>query len=166
MTTLFECSPHRVVAAAVLGVALSGGASAQAPTVAVAPAKQRYVQGSWVNLRESAQSQARIVAQVPANTVLQQLTERDGWCAVLYAGDARLGPPLSEPVQAQVACNLLADQPLTLAQAGKDAARAFWVAPSPNRLRAYGNALPRPPALQLPALVKSHAHEKIGRAHV
>ena len=83
MTTLFECSPHRVVAAAVLGVALSGGASAQAPTVA--PAKPRYVQGSWVNLRESAQSSARIVAQVPANTVLQQLTERDGWCAVLYA---------------------------------------------------------------------------------
>ena len=157
MTTLFECSPRRVVAAAVLGVALSGGASAQAPTVV--PAKQRYVQGSWVNLRESAQSQARIVAQVPANTVLQQLTERDGWCAVLYAGDARLGPPLPEPLQAHVACNLLTDQPLTLAQAGKDAARAFWVAPSPNRMRAYGNALTRPPELQLPTLAKSHAHE-------
>ena len=161
MTTLFECSPRWLFAAAVLGVAFSGGASAQAPTVAptVAPAKQRYVQGSWVNLRESAQSQARIVAQVPANTMLQQLTERDGWCAVLYAGDARLGPPLPEPLQAHIACNLLADQPLTLAQAGKDAARAFWVAPSPNRLRAYGNALQRPPALQWPALAKSHAHE-------
>ncbi|PIF92826.1 hypothetical protein CLU86_3776 [Acidovorax sp. 62] len=134
-------------------------ARAQQAASGVAPSKQRYVQGSWVNLRESAQPQARIVAQVPANTVLQQLTERDGWCAVLYAGDARLGPPLPEPLQAHIACNLLADQPLTLAQAGKDAARAFWVAPSPNRLRAYGNALPRPPALQLSALVKSHTPE-------
>ncbi|WP_240456869.1 SH3 domain-containing protein [Acidovorax sp. 1608163] len=134
-------------------------ASAQQTAPGVAPAKPRYVQGSWVNLRESAQPQSRIVAQVPANTVLQQLTERDGWCAVLYAGDARLGPPLPEPLQAHVACNLLADKPLTLAQAGKDAARAFWVAPSPNRLRAYGNALPRPPALQWPALVKSHTPE-------
>lgn len=157
MTTLFECSPRRVIAAAALAVVFSG--SADALGQGVAAAKQRYVQGSWVNLRESAQSSARIVAQVPANTALQQLTERDGWCAVLYAGDARLGPPLAEPVQAHIACNLLADQPLTLAQAGKDAARAFWVAPSPNRLRAYGNALPRPPALQLPALAKSHAHE-------
>lgn len=77
----------------------------------------------------------------------------------VYAGDARLGPALAESLQAYVSCNLLADQPLTLAQAGKDAARAFWVAPSPNRLRAYGNALPRPPALQLPALAKTHAHE-------
>lgn len=130
---------------------------AQAP--AAAPAKQRYVQGSWVNLRESAQPTARIVAQVPANTVLQQLAERDGWCAVLYAGDARLGPPLPEPLQAHAACNLLSDQPLTLAQAGKDAARAFWVASSSNRMRAYGNALPRPPALQLPALTKTHTPE-------
>ncbi len=157
MTTFFDCSPRRVIAAAALAVVFSGSAAAQGQGVAAA--KQRYVQGSWVNLRESAQSSARIVAQVPANAVLQQLTERDGWCAVLYAGDARLGPPLAEPLQAHVACNLLADQPLTLAQAGKDAARAFWVAPSPNRLRAYGNALPRPPALQLPALAKSHAHE-------
>ncbi len=143
--------------------AFGPGAWAQGPAAAsspqLAPAKLRYVQGSWVNLRESAQSQARVVAQVPANTVLQQLTERDGWCAVLYAGDARLGPPLPEPLQAHVACNLLADQPLTLAQAGKDAARAFWVAPSANRMRAYGNALPRPPELQLAALIKSHPPE-------
>ena len=157
MTTFFDCSPRRVIAAAALAVLFSGSAAAQGQGVAAA--KQRYVQGSWVNLRESAQSTARIVAQVPANAVLQQLTERDGWCAVLYAGDARLGPPLAEPVQAHIACNLLADQPLTLAQAGKDAARAFWVAPSPNRMRAYGNALPRPPALQLPALIKSHTPE-------
>ena len=155
----FRVPAALAVAIAAAAVAALTGASAWAQAPAVAPAKQRYVQGSWVNLRESAQSQARIVAQVPANTVLQQLTERDGWCAVLYAGDARLGTPLAEPLQAHIACNFLADQPLTLAQAGKDAARAFWVAPSPNRLRAYGNALPRPPALQLPALVKRHAHE-------
>ena len=155
----FRVPAALVVAIAAASVATLAGVSAWAQAPAVAPAKQRYVQGSWVNLRDAAQSQARVVAQVPANTVLQQLTERDGWCAVLYAGDARLGPPLPEPLQAHVACNLLADQPLTLAQAGKDAARAFWVAPSPNRMRAYGNALPRPPALQLPALAKSHAHD-------
>lgn len=128
-----------------------------AQTPAVAPAKPRYVQGSWVNLRDAAQPQARVVAQVPANTALEQLTERDGWCAVLYRGDARLGPALAAPLQAHVSCNLLADQPLTLAQAAKDPARAFWVAPSPNRLRAYGNALPRPASLQIAALAKTHA---------
>ncbi|WP_235511511.1 SH3 domain-containing protein [Acidovorax sp. Root568] len=155
MKTLVHATrPRHWTMAALLGAVLVGPVNAQTP--AVAPAKQRYVQGSWVNLRESAQSQARVVAQVPANTVLQQITERDGWCAVLYTGDARLGPPLPEPLQAHVACNLLADQPLTLAQAGKDAARAFWVAPSANRMRAYGNALPRPAALQLPALAQSH----------
>lgn len=143
-------------AVAIVALAALASVSARAQTSTVAPAKQRYVQGSWVNLREAAQPQARVVAQVPANTVLQQLTERDGWCAVLYAGDPRLGPTLPQPLQAHVACNLLADQPLTLAQAGKDAARAFWVAPSPNRLRAYGNALPRPAALHINALAKTH----------
>ena len=156
MKTLVHATrPRHWTMAALLGAALVGPANAQTP--AVAPGKQRYVQGSWVNLREAAQPQARVVAQLPANTVLQQLTERDGWCAVLYAGDPRLGPTLPQPLQAHVACNLLADQPLTLAQAGKDAARAFWVAPSPNRLRAYGNALPRPAALQVNALAKTHA---------
>ncbi len=154
-TFVHSTRPCQWATAVLLSAALVVPANAQAPTVA--PAKLRYVQGSWVNLREAAQPQARVVAQVPANTVMQQLTERDGWCAVLYAGDARLGPPLPAPLQAHVACNLLADQPLTLAQAGKDAARAFWVAPSPNRLRAYGNALPRPAALHINALAKTHA---------
>lgn len=134
-------------------------ASAWPQASAVAPAQQRYVQGSWVNLRDAAQPQARVVAQVPANTPLEQVAERSGWCAVLYRGDARLGPLLAEPLQAHVSCHLLGDQPLTLAQAGKDAARAFWVAPSPNRLRAYGNALPRPASLQIGTLAKTHPLE-------
>ncbi|CAN7444663.1 SH3 domain-containing protein [Acidovorax sp. LjRoot117] len=148
---------HRLRWAAAAAAIMLAGGSAGAQTPSVAPAKARYVQGSWVNLRDAAQPQARVVAQVPANTALEQLTERDGWCAVLYRGDTRLGPALPTPVQAHVSCNLLADQPLTLAQAGKDAARAFWVAPSPNRLRAYGNALPRPASLQIAALAKTHA---------
>ncbi|KRD46853.1 hypothetical protein ASE52_18020 [Acidovorax sp. Root275] len=156
--------PLRASAAvAATAVATLACVSAWAQTPAVAPAKPRYAQGSWVNLRDAAQSQSqspsRVVAQVPANTALDQLAERDGWCAVLYRGDARLGSALAAPVQAHVSCNLLSDQPLTLAQAAKDPARAFWVAPSPNRLRAYGNALPRPAALQLNALVKTHAPE-------
>ena len=148
-------SPRRLRWTLALAATL-GCASAWPQASTVAPAQQRYVQGSWVNLREAAQPQARVLAQVPANTLLEQVAERDGWCAVLYRGDARLGPVLAEPLQAHVSCHLLANQPLTLAQAAKDPARAFWVAPSPNRLRAYGNALPRPPALQLPALAKTH----------
>lgn len=149
---------HRLRWAAAVATMLAC-CSAWPQTPTVAPAKARYVQGSWVNLRESAQAQASVLAQVPANTALDQLAERDGWCAVLYRGDARLGPALAAPLQAHVSCNLLSDQPLTLAQAAKDPARAFWVAPSPNRLRAYGNALPRPAALQLNALAKTHAPE-------
>ena len=87
--------PLRALAAvAILAMAALAGVSARAQAPTVAPAKPRYVQGSWVNLREAAQPKARVVAQLPANTVLQQLTERDGWCAVLYAGDTRLGPTL------------------------------------------------------------------------
>lgn len=118
-----------------------------------------YVQGSWVNLREAPQARARVVAQVPANTVVEQLTERGWWCAVLYRGDARLGPALAAPLQAYSAFNLLVDQPLTLAQAAKEPARAFWVAPSPNRLRAYDNALPRLAALQIAELAETHPLE-------
>ncbi|WP_428002864.1 SH3 domain-containing protein [Acidovorax sp.] len=152
----------RSVCSVALGLAGSAlwvhGAAAQqtAPEV-------RHVQGSWVNLREAPRADARVLAQVPANTVLQQLAERDGWCEVSYRGDPRLNAggkgalasPL--PLQAHVACNLLAPAPLALVQAAKDPARAFWVAPSPKRLRAYGNALPRPAALQMPALIKTHA---------
>ncbi|BEP94543.1 hypothetical protein GmRootA79_29270 [Acidovorax sp. A79] len=151
-----------VLALSVVAALASTSTLAQGPaagTPQLAPAKVRYVQGSWVNLRESAQAQASVLAQVPANTALDQLAERDGWCAVLYRGDARLGPALAAPLQAHVSCNLLSDQPLTLAQAGKDAARAFWVAPSPNRLRTYGNALPRPTSLQISALTKTHPPE-------
>lgn len=159
MMTISKSRQQPLRACAVLAataVLTLAGCGAWAQASSVAPAQQRYVQGSWVNLRDAPQPQARVLAQVPANTVLEQVAERDGWCAVLYRGDARLGPALAAPVQAHVACNLLADQRLTLAQAAKDPARAFWVAPSPNRLRAYGNALPRPASLQISALAKSH----------
>jgi len=49
----------------------------------------------------------------------------------------------------------LGAKPLTLAEAGSNAARAFWVAPSPNRLAAYGLSLTPPPALRLDALKKT-----------
>ena len=50
-----------IAAAAAAAVAALAGVSAWAQAPAVAPAKQRYVQGSWVNLRDAAQSQARVV---------------------------------------------------------------------------------------------------------
>lgn len=36
------------------------------------------MQGSWVNLREPPRAGARVLAQVPANTVQQQLADRGG----------------------------------------------------------------------------------------
>ena len=63
MKTLVRATrPRQWAIAALLGAALVGPGPANAQTPTVAPVKQRYVQGSWVNLRDSAQSQARIVA--------------------------------------------------------------------------------------------------------
>ena len=63
----FRVPAALAVAIAAAAVAALTGASAWAQAPAVAPAKQRYVQGSWVNLRESAQSQVRISANVTAD---------------------------------------------------------------------------------------------------
>ncbi len=150
----------------VLSLAVLAGAVLWAPGAGAQLGPEppvRHVQGSWVNLRERPLPDARVEAQLPANTVVRLLAEQDGWCEVFYTGDDRLNPDGKGevirfiPFQSHMACNLLAAQPLTLPQAAKDPARAFWVAPSPNRLRAYGNALPRPATLQMPALQKSHA---------
>ncbi len=131
MTTLFERCPCWVVAGccAWCGFVLA----VPAPRPQPLPAKQRYVQGSWVNLRESAQSSARIVAQVPANTVLQQLTERDGWCAGAYAGHARLARLWRSPASPSGLQPVGRPAPHPGPGRAKMLPAPSGVAPSPNR---------------------------------
>lgn len=117
--------------------ALAGAAQAQTGL--------HVIHGSWVNVREAAAGTARAVEQLTTNTPVDVTARQGDWCALRY-GAGKTG---------FVACNLLGPKPLTLAEAGGNAARAFWVAPSPNRLAAYGQSLPVPPALKLDVLKKT-----------
>lgn len=124
--------------AAALAFALLAGA----PQAQTGP---HFIHGSWVNVREAAASTARAVEQLTTNTAVEVTARQGEWCALRY-GAGKSG---------FVACNLLGAKPLTLAEAGSNAARAFWVAPSPNRLAAYGRSLTPPAALRLEALKKT-----------
>ncbi|RZJ11501.1 MAG: SH3 domain-containing protein [Rubrivivax sp.] len=104
-----------------------------------------FIHGSWVNVRESADVAGRVVDQVVTNTPVEVQARQGTWCQLRY-GTGKAG---------FVACNLLGPKPLTLAEAGSNAARAFWVAPSPNRLAGYGQSLTPPPALRLETLTKT-----------
>lgn len=106
-----------------------------------------FIHGSWVNVRESAAATARATEQLTTNTPVEVTARQGDWCALRH-GAGRTG---------FVACNLLGPQPLTLtlAQAASAPARAFWIAPSPNRLAAYGQSLPPPAALRLEVLKKT-----------
>ncbi|MFG6457638.1 SH3 domain-containing protein [Roseateles sp. BYS96W] len=124
-------------AAALALVALAGAAQAQTGP--------HFIHGSWVNVREAAAPTARAVEQLTTNTPVDVSARQGDWCQLTY-GAGKTG---------FVACSLLGPKPLTLAEAGSNAARAFWVAPSPNRLAAYGLSLPAPAALRLDVLVKT-----------
>lgn len=96
-----------------------------------------WVQGSWVNLRSAPATSASVKSQLTTNTALQ-VTAKDGdWCAVRVASPATDG---------YVNCSLLGNEPLTLAKAKDQPGRAFWVAPSVQRLVAYGALLRAGPA--------------------
>lgn len=128
--------------AAALALAAAVGA-AQAQT------GPHFIHGSWVNVRESAAATARAVEQLTTNTPVDVTARQGDWCALRY-GAGKSG---------FVACSLLGAKPLTLAEAGKNPARAFWVAPSPNRLAAYGLSLTPPPALRLEVLKRRSPEE-------
>ena len=104
-----------------------------------------FIHGSWVNVREAAAATARAAEQLTTNTPVDVTARQGDWCALRY-GAGKTG---------FVACNLLGAQPLTLPQAASAPARAFWIAPSPNRLAAYGQSLPVPAALRQDVLVKT-----------
>lgn len=114
-------------------------------TAAQAQTGAHFVHGSWVNVREAGANTARAIEQLATNTPVEVTAQQGDWCAVRF-GAGKTG---------FVPCNLLGAKPLTLAEAGSNAARAFWVAPSPNRLAAYGLSLTPPPALRLEVLKKT-----------
>lgn len=124
-------------AAALVLAALVGAAQAQTGP--------HFIHGSWVNVREAGAATARAVEQLTTNTPVEVTARQGDWCALRY-GAGKTG---------FASCNLLGPKPLTLAEAGNNAARAFWVAPSPNRLAAYGQSLPVPAALRLEVLQKT-----------
>lgn len=109
-------------------------AAAGAATPGVEAAETRYVHGSWVNLRGSAAADAPVLGRLSANTPVQLLREEGRYCQV-ETGQAQRG---------HVACNLLGTAPLRIEEVGNAAhpayspLRAFWVAPSVQRLLAAG----------------------------
>jgi len=124
-------------AAALALAALIGAAQAQTGP--------HFVHGSWVNVREDGANTARAIERLTTNTPVDVTARQGDWCAVRF-GAGKTG---------FVACNLLGPKALTLADAAGKPARAFWIAPSPNRLAAYGLSLTPPPALRLYALKKT-----------
>jgi hypothetical protein len=92
-----------------------------------------FIHGSWVNVRDAGANTARAIEQLTTNVPVEVTARQGDWCALRYgAGKAGF-----------VACNLLGPKPLTLADAAGNPARAFWIAPSPNRLANYGLSFPR-----------------------
>lgn len=116
------------------GVALAMLAVA-APALA---AGQGWIQGSWVNLRESPAANAPVRARLPTNTKVEIAGRQDSWCAVKAPGG----------IEGFLACNLVATAPLSLAEAVGHAGREFWVAPSVGRFIRYGALLRTGPAYQ------------------
>ncbi|MEJ6007056.1 SH3 domain-containing protein [Paucibacter sp. AS339] len=112
------------------------------PTAATGP---HFIHGSWVNVREAADARARAIDQLVTNTPVTVVAREGIWCRLSY-GAGKTG---------FAACNLLGPQALSLAQTSKEPARAFWVAPSPKRLAAYGQSLLPPAALRLEVLKKT-----------
>lgn len=104
-----------------------------------------FIHGSWVNVREAADASARATAQLVTNTPVNVLARQGNWCQITDAA-GKTG---------FVACNLLGTSALTLAQTAKEPARAFWIAPSPNRLAAYGQSLTPPANLRFDVLKKT-----------
>ncbi len=112
-----------------------------------------FIHGSWVNVRETADARARATGHLVTNTPVNVLARQGKWCQI-NDGAGNNG---------FVACNLLGASALTLAQTAKEPARAFWIAPSPNRLAAYGHSLVPPAHLRLEVLKKTFKYGDVVR---
>ena len=118
-------SKNRRVHRGLLAIAMSLGCT-------FVMAQEAWVLGSWVNLRSAAAATAGIKAQLTTNTPVQMMERQGDWCAVRVASIASEG---------YILCSLIGSEPLTLAKAVDQPARAFWIAPSVRRLVAYGGLL-------------------------
>lgn len=112
-----------------------------------------FIHGSWVNVREAADVGARATGQLVTNTPVNVLARQGNWCQI-NDGAGKAG---------FVACNLLGASALTLAQTAKEPARAYWIAPSPNRLAAFGQSLLPPANLRLEVLKKTFQYGDVVR---
>ncbi len=138
---------HQTLKAAFLGLLALLATQAHAQT------GPHFIHGSWVNVREAADANARATAQLVTNTPVNVLARQGNWCQINDAA-GKTG---------FVACNLLGASALTLAQTAKEPARAFWIAPSPNRLAAYGQSLLPPANLRLEVLTKTTQQGEVVR---
>jgi len=125
-------TPLRFVTFSLSLLSIAGLASAQQA--------EKYVQGSWVNIRQTEQAQSSVIHHLTANSKVKLIRQIDKVCEISWNG---AGP---ESVQKGfIACNLLGDQaldlqrllPSTLADKPNpdySPARAFWLAPSMQAL--------------------------------
>lgn len=102
-------------------------------------AQDAWVHGSWVNLRSAVGSTASVKVQLTTNTPVQVIAREGEWCAVRVAATAADG---------YLHCSFLGAEPLTLIKAKDQPGRQFWIAPSVERLIAYGALLRAGPAYQ------------------
>lgn len=110
------------------------------PAYAAESSKQRWVHGSWVNVRSTASPNGSVIARVTANTQVNLVSEQGEWCKITSK---------KPDIQGFMACHLLGKQPLSLSEVGTppphggsdphySPTRAFWLAPSVVRLLAAG----------------------------
>ncbi|MDR3159250.1 MAG: hypothetical protein LBU11_09660 [Zoogloeaceae bacterium] len=123
---------------------------------ALAHAETRWVHGSWVNVRETADAQSAVIEHVTTNTQVEVLTREGGRCEIAWKDEKRGFVP----------CGLLGERPLTLGETLKppygdeisavirlpetlkenpqySPPRAFWISPSPFRLIMAGRYFQR-----------------------
>lgn len=108
--------------------------------VPVDAAEDRWVHGSWVNLRAEPNAKAKVMTRLTANTRVAVLADGGEWCKVAAEAASTKG---------FMTCKLLGRQPLQLAEVESETrdgapnpqyspTRAFWISPSVGRLGVAG----------------------------
>lgn len=108
---------------------------------------QRWVNGSWVNVRVSPSGSSEVITKLFVNTPVQLInpTAQDEFCEIAWG----------ENMHGYMACSLLGSQPLSIEEVGVrqidigkrnlvpnqkySATRAFWIEPSFTRLQDAGD---------------------------
>jgi hypothetical protein len=87
-------------------------------------AEERWVHGSWANVREGEEAQSVVIAHVTTNTRVELVAQHGERCEIVWGEPRQRG---------FVPCGLLGEKPLTLAETDNPL-RRFWIAPSVKRL--------------------------------